>query len=175
KENLEEAVRLDPYSSAARSSLVLLLAQTNRNEEALKIFDQATGRKVSSPRLRWGRALALFGLDRLDDARMAFRTMSASAEESERVLGELYLSRLLIYEGEFSSATEGLERAVRSDRFAGRAYPEPPRRSLLGRLALLRGDKEEALRQADAMLQGTDLRVEHLHYAGYLRALAGDL
>ena len=175
KENLEEALRLDPNSSAARSQLVLLLAQTNRNEEALKVFDQATGRKVSTPMLRWGRAMALFGLDRLDEARTAFRAMSASAEESERVLGELYLSRLLIYEGEFSSASQGLESAVRSDRFAGRAYPERARRYLLGRLALLRGDKEEALRQAEAMLQGTEVRMEHLHYAGYLQALAGDM
>src|SRR5262245_28337807 len=46
---------------------------------------------------------------------------------------------------------------------------------MIGRLALRRGDKAEALRQAEAMLQGTDLRVEHLHYAGYLQALAGDV
>jgi tetratricopeptide (TPR) repeat protein len=119
--------------------------------------------------------MALFGLDRLDDARTALRAMSASAEESERVLGELYLSRLQIYEGEFSSAIASLESAVRADRFAGRAYPERARRYLLGRLALLSGDKGEALRQADAILQGADLRVEHLHHAGYLQVLAGDV
>jgi tetratricopeptide (TPR) repeat protein len=172
---LREALRIDRFSAQAHSKLVLLLAETNQNREAIQIFQQAVTRGLTTPELRWGHAMALLGLDQLEQARREFDAMGMSSQDSERVLGQLYLSRLAIYEGRFSAAAAGLERAVRTDRFANRAYPERVRRYLLGRLALLRGDAPEALRQAREMLAGADIRVEHLHQAGYLQVLAGDV
>jgi Tfp pilus assembly protein PilF len=170
-----ETLRIDPFSAQAHSNLVLLLAETNRNGEAVQIFEQAVRRSLATPELRWGHAMALFGLDQLPRARSEFEAMATRSQDSERVLGQLYLSRLAIYEGQFAAAAEELERAVRADRFANRAYPERVRRYLLGRVALLRGRAPEALRQAQEMIGAADVRVEHLHDAGYLQVLAGDV
>jgi Tfp pilus assembly protein PilF len=171
---LREALRLDPYSSRAYSKLALVLAEDNRCEEALSVVRSASEHVPDTPELRWAHGMALFGLDRVDEARRRFESMARSTEESERLLGELYRDRILIYEGRLAQAAERLAAAVRIDREAGRAYPERIRRYLLGRTALLRGDATAARQQAAAMLQGEDVRVEHLRHAGYLQALAGD-
>ena len=168
-------LRLDPYSAPAHSQLALVLAEDSRDTEALDIVAQARGRGLDTPNLRWAHGMALFGLVRLDDARRAFETMTTGSEEFERLLGDIYLTRLLIFQGQFAVATEKLEQAVRVDRFAGRPYPERIRRYLLGRLALLRGDRPGAVRQASEMIKGPDVRVEHLWHAGYLQVLADDL
>jgi tetratricopeptide (TPR) repeat protein len=172
---LREALRLDPYSTPAYYQLALVLAIDNRSDEALQVAESAKARVPDTPGLRWARGMALFGLDRVGDARRQFEAMAAAAEESERTLGELYLGRLSIYEGRLALATERLDSAVRADRLAGRLYPERIRRYLLGRLALLRGDAAGARRQADEMLAGADVRVEHLLHAGYLQVASGDL
>jgi eukaryotic-like serine/threonine-protein kinase len=170
-----EAVRLDPFAGSAYSRLVLLLAQTNRDTDALKVVEQARARNLVTPELRWGHAMALFGTGDLAQARRELEVMSASAQESERILGQLYTTRVSIYEGRFATADDALARAVRADRLSSRTYPERVRRYLLGRLAALRGDPAESLRQAREMTQGPDVRVEHLHHAGYLQILAGDV
>jgi hypothetical protein len=99
--------------------------------------------------------------------------MAASAQQSERVIGRLYRSRLMIYEGRFAAVADDLDQAVRADRLSGHTYPERVRRYLLGRLALLRGNKSEALEHARAMTTGAEVRVEHLHHAGHLQVLGG--
>ena len=70
-------------------------------------------------------------------------------------------SGLSIYEGRFSAAAAELDQAIRADRLAGQTYPERVRRYLLGRLALLRGNRSEALQHAREMTGGQDVRVEH--------------
>ena len=123
-----ESIRIDPYLSPAYARQVLLLAEANQNAEALKTFDQALERNLSTPELRWGRAMALFGLDQLPEARREFDAMAASVQQSERTIGKLYSSGLSIYEGRFSAAAAELDQAVRADRLAGQTYPERVRR-----------------------------------------------
>jgi tetratricopeptide (TPR) repeat protein len=116
--------------------------------------------------------MALFGLDRLSEARQEFDAMMASAQQSEQVIGRLYATRLLIYEGRFSAAAAGLDQSVRAERLSTHSYPERVGLYLLGRLALLRGDPADALVRAREMTTGTEVRVEHLHHAGDLQILA---
>lgn len=172
---LTEALGIDPFLSPAYSRLVLLLAETNQNAEALKVFDEAARRKLSTPELRWGRAMAFFGLDQLPQARGEFDAMAASAQQSEQVIGRLYASRLLIYEGRFAAAADDLDQAVRADRLSSHTYPERVGQYLLGRLALLRGNQTEALQHARDMTAGQEVRVEHLHHAGHLQILGGSV
>jgi serine/threonine protein kinase/tetratricopeptide (TPR) repeat protein len=166
-----EAFRIDPFFGAAYSRLVLLLAEMNQNDEALAVSVQGVQRNLSTPELRWGRAMALFGLDQLPEARREFAAMAASAQPSEQVIGRLYASRLSIYEGQFAAATASLDQAVRVDRQSSHTYPERVGRYLLGRLALLRGDRAGALQQARDLTAGQEVRVEHLHHAGHLQIL----
>jgi tetratricopeptide (TPR) repeat protein/tRNA A-37 threonylcarbamoyl transferase component Bud32 len=172
---LGEAVRIDPFLSPAYSRLILTLMESNQSEQALSVFDQAAQRNLATPELRWGRALALFGLDRLSEARREFDALAASPQQSEQVIGRLYANRLLIYEGRFATADSALDQSVRSDRLSNNTYPERVGLYLLGRLALLRGHRAEALARARDMTSGEDVKVEHLHHAGHLQVLAGDL
>jgi tetratricopeptide (TPR) repeat protein len=174
-DQFREALRLDPFNAEAYSKLALLLAETNKDREALGVADAALQRGLNTPELRLGRAMAIFGLDDTAAAARAFGAMAASAQESERVLGQLYAARLLIYEGKFAAAAASLEKTARADRAAGRTYPERVRRYLIGRLALLRGDRKTALEQAALMIEGDEVRVEHLHHAAELQVRAGDL
>jgi Tfp pilus assembly protein PilF len=169
-----EAVRLDPTSIATHARLVMLLAQVNRNDEALRQYDEALRHGTATPDLRWGRAMALFGADRLDLARAEFARMSESVDEATRAIGRLFLARLDVYEGRVRNARRVLEREVRADREGGRGYPERVKRYLLGRIALIEGRTADARREALALLSGGDLRVQHLHNAGHLLTLAGD-
>jgi tetratricopeptide (TPR) repeat protein len=101
--------------------------------------------------------------------------MAASAQPSEQVIGRLYSSRLMIYEGRFAAAASELDQSVRADRLSGHSYPERVGLYLLGRLALLHGNHAEALLRARDMTAGDDVRVEHLHHAGHLQILGGAL
>jgi tetratricopeptide (TPR) repeat protein/tRNA A-37 threonylcarbamoyl transferase component Bud32 len=172
---LTEAMRIDPFLGPAYSRLVLLLAETNQNAQALTVFEQAAQRNLATPELRWGRAMALFGLNQLAQARHEFAAMAASAQPSEQVIGRLYSSRLMIYEGRFAAAASELDQSVRADRLSGHSYPERVGLYLLGRLALLHGNHAEALLRARDMTAGDDVRVEHLHHAGHLQILGGAL
>ena len=49
-----ESIRIDPYLSPAYTRPVLLLAEANQNVEALKTFDQAIERNLSTPELALG-------------------------------------------------------------------------------------------------------------------------
>ena len=152
---------------------MLLLAETDKNDDALAVFKRAVTQNLSTPELRWGHAMALFGLGQIDEARREFNAMASSAQPSEQVLGRLYAGRLSIYEGKFTAAAEDLEEGVRRDRLSSHTYPERVGLYLLGRLALLRRDRTEALRLARELTAGADARVEHLHHAGQLQVAAG--
>ena len=172
---LGEALRIDPFLSPAYSRLILTLTEANENERALSMFDQAAQRNLATQEVRWGRAMALFGLNRLPEARREFDTLAASPQQAEQVIGRLYANRLLIYEGRFTTAGSALDQSVRSDRLSNNTYPERVGLYLLGRLALLRGNRAEALARARDMTSGEDVKVEHLHHAGHLQVLAADL
>ena len=172
---LGEALRIDPFFSPAYSRLILALTEANQNEQAIAVYDRAAQRNLATPEVRWGRAMALFGLNRLPEARREFETMAASPQQTEQVIGRLYGNRLLIYEGRFTAAAGALDQSVRSDRISSNSYPERVGLYLLGRLALLRGDRSDALARAREMTSGDDVKVEHLHHAGHLQVLARDL
>ncbi len=175
-EQLRQALALDPHASEAAAGLVHLLAEVGENDEALATFDQLTARGFDTPQLRWGRAMALMGKGAAGEARRELENLAHGAEESYRSIGGLYLARLAILEGHRREARDELARAARADRLAGRAYPERHRRYLLGRLALLDGDRAGALREGRELTTGGgEPSVEELHNAGHLQLLAGNV
>ena len=176
---LRQALLIDPHFYRARATLVLILSEINRAPEALRVAEEARARSMTTPDLEWTRALALFIAGNIDEAREAMTALVQRGEEPYKLYGELYLDRLLIYSGQFEAARVSLADRIRADQQAGRGYPERLRRYLLGRIAALDGNAPEARRQARAILDaraaGGDLRVEHLHAAGLLAVLGGDL
>jgi len=175
---LRQALAIDPYLYRARATLLLILTEVNEPQEALRLYDEAAVRGTVTPDLKWGRALALFGANRIGEARAALTSLVADGTEPYRLYGALSLERLALYSGEFVDAQASLRDNIRADQQAGRGYAEWLRRYLLGRAALIDGDAGEALRQARAILgaspAGGELRLEHLHYAGVLAAMGGD-
>ncbi len=176
---IRQALQIDPHHLRARGTLELILTEINRPGEALQLFDEAKALGIVTPDLEWGRALALFGADRIDEARQALQALVTRGVEPYKLYGELYLVRLLIYSGQLAAARSALRDDIRADEQGGRAYPERLRRYLIGRLAALEGDLREAGRQAQAILGAdsspSDLRVEHVHFAGILAVQSGDL
>jgi eukaryotic-like serine/threonine-protein kinase len=174
---LRQSIAIDPYRSRARAALLLILTEVNEPQEALRLYDEAAARGPSTPDLKWGQALALFGADRLGEARAALTSLVAEGVEPYRLYGALSLERLALYTGAFAEARASLRDNISADQQAGRGYAEWLRRYLLGRTALVDGDVREARRQARAILEdptGGELRLEHLHYAGVLAAMSGD-
>jgi tetratricopeptide (TPR) repeat protein len=176
---IQQALRIDPHYLQARGTLVPILMEINRPEEGLRVFEDARVLRMVTPDLEWARALALFGADRIDEAREAMTAIVAKGVEPYKLYGELYLDRILIYRGQFAAARTALRERIDADEQAKHGYPERLRRYLLGRLAALAGDAAEVRRQADAILgasaESGELRVEHIHKAGELAVLGGDL
>jgi tetratricopeptide (TPR) repeat protein len=142
-----EVLRIEPHSPKANELLVLLLARDNQEPLALEEAQRAAAAIGETPRLRWGRAMALMGLHRLDEAR---EQLEALGKDSSGYLGisRLYLTRILLMEGQLDAAASELVRDVEDDRRAGRISAELLRRYLLARVFLLRGAGADANAQA---------------------------
>jgi tetratricopeptide (TPR) repeat protein len=146
-----EVLRIEPQSSRANELLVLLLARHNQEPEALEEASRAAGAIGETPRLRWGRAMALMGARRLDEASQELRAMAKESSGYEGI-SRLYLSRIALLEGRIDDALAELVRDLDDDRRAGRGSAELLRRYLVARVHLLRGAIAAAREQASVIV-----------------------
>jgi tetratricopeptide (TPR) repeat protein len=142
-----EVLRIEPRSPRANELVVLLLARNNQEQEALDESVRASAAIGETPRLRWGRAMALMGQRRLDEAAEELRLLEVE-HAGYQGISRLYRSRIALLEGRLSDASEELTRDLEDDRRAGRASAELLRRYLLARVHLLRGATAAARDQA---------------------------
>jgi tetratricopeptide (TPR) repeat protein len=148
-----EVSRIRTDSVRASELLVLLLARNNQEDEALRESQKAVAALGLTPRLRWGTAMALMGLGRLDDARKELTGMAAAGAAFQGI-GRLYLTRIDLLAGKLDAASAQLIQDLDEDHRTGRGSAELLRRYLLARIHLLRGQSGEA-RQEAARIAGT--------------------
>jgi hypothetical protein len=70
-------VRIRAKSSQSYEALVLLLARTGTDTEALSTFERALPIVGRTEKLRWGMGMALLGMGRLDEARRTVRELES--------------------------------------------------------------------------------------------------
>ena len=168
---LAQVLRLDPYSARAYSRCMVLLAHKNSAQQAIDLFKMAQQRGVEFPRMHWAVGLAYLGQGNVPQARQEFGILAAR-EGPDHALGQLYLIRTDLYEGKWSVARRALQAKLRADDFGGDEGFGVVRHRLLAELAILLGDLQSAVREADFMmkipqaaLQTEDIRVTGVIYA----------
>jgi tetratricopeptide (TPR) repeat protein len=173
---LEEELRIRPRSVRGHETLVLLLAKANRNEEALRLCDKAVADGRLTPRLQWGRGMALFGLGRLDEARREFAALETS-RGTHAAIGRVYQTRADLYEGRLRPAIATLAGDVDEDLRQGRTSAALLRHYLLGRAWLQLGDLRRARLEADRIrdADAAAVKATNLRHAAVLYARAGDV
>lgn len=142
-----EMLRIQPQSLRASELLVLLLAMNNQGDEALDGAQRAMAALGATARLRWGMAMALMGLGRLDEARRELTALEASGTAFQGI-GRLYLTRIDLLAGQLDAASAQLVHDIDDDHRMGRGSAELLRRYLLARVHLLRGQSSDARQQA---------------------------
>ena len=175
RDALATELRLRPASSRASELLVFVLARDNLPDEALAAASRAATAAGGTPRLRWGSGLARFALGQLVDARRDFSALESDGA-AYATIGQLYLTRVDLYEGRLASAIEQLTADIERDRAASRPSAELLRRYLRGRIQLLLGRPAEA--QADARAieaaRPPEVQVANIAEAALLYAWSGD-
>lgn len=174
-EAARRALELDAGSILNQASLVLLLAQANRNDEALQKLKEVRLEKIEHRFLSWAEGLAWLGKDDFSRSEEVFQSMAR--DNPGDVVGSVYLAQTLILRGEFSRAIEQLEVVrnrglqVKDDHRMVRCL------SWLARLYLHLGRQADALRQLQPLAdyQASPSRVSELRQAGLLLAETGRL
>ena len=171
-----EVLRIQPQSLRASELLVLLLAINNQGDEALDNAQRAIAALGATARLRWGMAMALMGLGRLDDARRELSAVEASGTAFQGI-GRLYLTRLDLLAGQLDAASAQLVHDIDDDHRMGRASAELLRRYLLARVHLLRGQSKDAREQAVqiAAAPASVAQATNLQHAALVFVQVGDL
>ena len=172
---LQQALKIDPYSARAYANLVLYLARQNSGQQAIEAFKEAQRHGIDYPRMHWALGLAYLGLADIRNARQEFGNVAAS-EGSSHAVGQLYLTRVDLYEGKFASARTALQQGIKADESASAKGFQLVRRRLLGTLDLLLDDHRAAGQQGDLILRtpSSDLQTEDVLTAGTLYARAGE-
>lgn len=171
-----KAVQLSPFSAHDYIVLMNYLVRLSRFREALTAYEQARANKVESPQLHTGAGLALWGEGNTDAARREFDLLRQGGGTVEENLAQLYLARLLTYEGRMREADEALRAGLILDEKQHSEAWVPVRLYLLMRVALVRGKLGEA--RALARKLGGAVRAEaapeNLQRAGWLALELGD-
>jgi serine/threonine protein kinase/tetratricopeptide (TPR) repeat protein len=155
---LETVIAESPYVTVAYGDLVLQLARLSQYPRARAVYDEASGRNIMGAKLEWGYGMVLFGEGRTDEARARFRALEADSSVYSGT-ARLYLATIDILEGRLQAAEDRLRTDVLADRTSRNLAAEVKRRYLLGQLAQLRGNRVDALEQANAIF---DTGVEKL-------------
>jgi tetratricopeptide (TPR) repeat protein len=175
-EELRQVLRINPQSVTACARLVLYLARSNADQEALNIYEDARHRGLDSSELSRGAGFAYLGLGKMAEARKQFEKVEQSGE-SYKDLGEFSLAKVDIYEGKLASARARLAAIVQRDQSTQSKGLQPVCHSLLGRIYLLLEQPILARHQADEILAvpSAYLQVIDMVSAGILYARIGAL
>jgi tetratricopeptide (TPR) repeat protein len=171
---LREIVRINPQAVLPYSRLIIYLARSNKDEEAVKLYQEARDRGLDSPDLDRGLGLAYLSMGDVSGARLEFAKVQQSPQPFLD-LGQFYLAKTDIYEGKLDDARRRLEAIVSRDQASHINGLLPPSLNLLGRIDLLLGQPAAARKRADEILAApeSDLLVFHVLSAGILYARAG--
>lgn len=148
---LREVLRLRPYDADANRLLVLYLAYSNANENAIQAYQNAVKLGVKHPDLQWGLGMAYFGLGRLKEALEQFQLLEKEGG-AYQAIGEIYDVRTKIYEGKFAEAIRQLNAGIDQDQKTGNKFPEILRRFLLARSHFVRGESHSVIEQLEIIL-----------------------
>ena len=175
-EELRQVLRINPQSVTACARLVLYLARSNADQEALNIYEDARHRGLDLSELSRGAGFAYLGLGKMAEAREQFEKVEQSGE-SYKDLGEFSLAKVDIYEGKLASASARLAAIVQRDQSTQSKGLQPVCHSLLGRIYLLLEQPILARHQADEILAvpSAYLQVIDMVSAGILYARIGAL
>jgi tetratricopeptide (TPR) repeat protein len=170
---LRQVLRLNSSSSLGYGNLVLFLAYESQSQAAVATAREAQSRGVDTPRMHWGTGLAYLGLNEADQARWEFEQIGRSTE-TDRQLRDLCFAIADLYVGKLNAAKAQLAKQA-SDVPLEAGGLQTYTRDLLGRIALARGDREAAGREADLILRvpANGLQVTDLLNAGILYVRSG--
>ncbi len=173
---LHEVLRLDPNLADAYAALVIRLAYVNATDQALEVYTEAERRGLKTAKLEWGHGMALFGADRLAEARQVFASFDKDPAYGN--IGRVYAARVDMYEGKFAAAAARLEHDLLKDVGTGNRSPEVLRRYLLARSYLFLGrarDAKQELKRIEAGGEPRNLQARELRWVGTEYARMGDL
>jgi eukaryotic-like serine/threonine-protein kinase len=172
---LRQVLRINPFSATAYRNLVLYLARSNADDDAITAFREAQQHGINSPELHWGLGLAYLGKGDLALARDEFQRIG-HASETDRDLRNLYLAVADLYEGKLEAARAKLSAQV-SEFPVQSGGLQTVRWYLLGRIHLAEGRPELATSRADLILKtpDADLQISDVFDAGVLYARAGGI
>src|SRR5262249_22249628 len=148
---LRHALRINPQSVPARSKLMVYLARSNANQEAIRVYQEAQQMGIDSPAFHRGAGFALMGLGRISDAREEVQKLKSGGQTFQD-LGDFFLAKADIYEGKFESAIKRLNGLVQRAQSAGIKGLQPEAHSLLGQIYLLLGQQLQAKHEANETL-----------------------
>lgn len=172
---LRRALELNPHSAPAYGKLVLSLARSNQNEDAIRVYQQASQQGLQSTYLDWGLGLAYLGQGDVARARAQFQRVTQGSD-TDRALGHLYLAVADLHEGKLRVAKEELTSSLLNDKLSAEGL-QLVCRYILGRIYLMQGNKRRAERQAELILAApeAELQTNDIQRAGTLYALAGSI
>jgi len=171
------ALELDPNSASDHSRLILYLDRSNRFSEALSDYQATLAKQIKSPRLHWGAGLAYLGQGHAQAARQEFELLRKEGGPYENSLAELYLARVLIYEGRMREATETLRAGlVLGEKLHSDTWI-PVQRYLLAQALLARGKAAEAREEVQrlALAAAAPVQEQELRRGGLMALRLGDV
>jgi len=143
------ALDLDPASKINQATLVLLLAQANRCDEALQELRNVRPDETYHPFLTMAEGLAWLGKGDVIRARKAFELLAGDA--NREVVGRIYLAQTAILQGELGRAVEELEKVRSRESEIKDEYRLYLCRSWLAKLYQHFGRRSEALRLLESL------------------------
>jgi tetratricopeptide (TPR) repeat protein len=139
-------VQLVPHSAVDHARLLHYLNRVNQFDETLRLYQEAASSGLLTPHHRWAAGVALLARDDPEAARREFALLARSGGSYEENLGQLYQSRVLIYEGKLAEAEQALRTGIVLDQKYGSLHWTPLRKFFLARVQLLRDNRTEAAR-----------------------------
>ncbi len=149
-EAMKRGVELSPNSVFHRGLLIVLLAEANREDEALQEVGAARAKGLLGHQLYWGEGLAYLGKGDLALARETFRKLAEGGRVYES-WGRLYEAQSLILEGKLEEASRQLENDAWTHLKTENRDTYARASSWLARLYLMEGQPKRALAQLGSL------------------------
>jgi eukaryotic-like serine/threonine-protein kinase len=139
-----KAIQLNSHDADNYAGLILLYDRVNQFSDALATFEKARSLGLSDPRLLRGAGIAWLGQGDTAKARAEFDAIGRQGGPIEQSLSNLYLARVLMYDGRLREAADSLRTGLILDQKMRSASWSAMRRYLLARTLLLSGKRKEA-------------------------------